>query len=66
MFLKSTKQKNGRINLSFVHGYRDPITKKTKHKVIDNLGYVDEYLLRKLPVCALKKWKKRNPEKKFL
>ena len=44
MFLKSTKQKNGRINLSFVHGYRDPITKKTKHKVIDNLGYVDEYL----------------------
>ena len=46
MFLKLTKQKNGRINLSFVHGYRDPITKKTKHKVIDNLGYVDEYLDR--------------------
>ncbi len=44
MFLKSTKQKNGRINLSFVHGYRDPITKKVKHKVIENLGYVDEYL----------------------
>ena len=46
MFLKSTKQKNGRINLSFVHGYRDPITKKTKHKVIENLGYVDEYFDR--------------------
>jgi len=46
MFLKSTKQKNGRINLSIVHGYRDPVTKKTKHKVIENLGYVDEYLDR--------------------
>lgn len=43
MFLKSTKQKNGRINLSIVHGYRDPVTKKTKHKVIENFGYVDEY-----------------------
>lgn len=46
MFLKATKQKNGRINLSFVHGYRDPVTKNTKHKVIENLGYVDEYLDR--------------------
>jgi len=44
MFLKLAKQKNGRINLSFVHGYRDPVTKKSKHKVIENLGYVDEYL----------------------
>lgn len=46
MFLKSTKQKNGRINLSLVEGFRDPVTKKTKHKVIENLGYVDEYLDR--------------------
>jgi transposase len=46
MFLKSTKQKNGRVNLSFVEGFRDPVTKKTKHKVIENLGYVDEYLDR--------------------
>ena len=44
MFLKVTEQKNGRINLSFVQGYRDPVTKKTKHKVIENLGYVDEFL----------------------
>ncbi len=44
MFLKTTVQKNGRINLSFVQGYRDPVTKKPKHKVIENLGYVDEYL----------------------
>lgn len=46
MFLKQTKQKNGRINLSIVHGYRDPLTKITRHKVIENLGYVDEYLDR--------------------
>lgn len=46
MFLKTTKQKNGRINLSLVEGFRDPITKKTKHKVIENLGYLDEYLDR--------------------
>ena len=46
MFLKQTKQKNGRINLSIVHGFRDPLTKITRHKVIENLGYVDEYLDR--------------------
>lgn len=46
MFLKTTKQKNGRINLSLVEGFRDPVTKKTKHKVIENLGYLDEYLDR--------------------
>jgi hypothetical protein len=44
MFLKTTKQKNGRISLSIVEGFRDPVTKKTKHKVIENLGYLDEYL----------------------
>ena len=43
MFLKVTKQKNGRVNLSFVHGFRDPETKKVKQRVIENLGYVDEY-----------------------
>lgn len=46
MFLKQIRQKNGRINISIVHGYRDPVTKKTKHKVIEKLGYVDEYLDR--------------------
>ena len=46
MYLKVTPQKNGRINLSFVEGYRDPKTKKVKHNVIENLGYVDEYLDR--------------------
>ena len=46
MFLKKVKQKNGRIHLSIVHGFRDPVTKKTRHKVIENLGYLDEYLDR--------------------
>ncbi|NLJ80682.1 MAG: hypothetical protein GX335_06640 [Firmicutes bacterium] len=32
--------------LSIVHGFRDPVTKKTKHRVLENLGYVDEYLDR--------------------
>jgi transposase len=44
MFLKVTPQKNGRINMSIVEGYRNPRTKKTVHKVIENLGYADEYL----------------------
>lgn len=43
MFLKATKQKNGRVNLSIVHGFRDPKTKKVKQRVIENLGYADEY-----------------------
>ncbi len=43
MYLKVTRQKNGRVNLSFVHGFRDPKTKKVKQKVVENLGYVDEY-----------------------
>ena len=46
MFLKVTKLKNGKINLSFVEGYRDPATKKVKHKLVENLGYLDEYLDR--------------------
>jgi transposase len=46
MFLKTTKQKNGRINLCFVEGYRDPVTRKIRHRVVENLGYVDEYLDR--------------------
>lgn len=46
MFLKQIRQKNGRINISIVHGYRDPVTRKTKHKVIEKLGFVDEYLDR--------------------
>ncbi len=64
MFLKVSKQKNGRVNLSFVHGYRDPITKKIKHKVIENLGYVDEYLeLYKDPIAHFKEIAKIRTKK---
>ena len=43
MYLKVTKQQNGRINLALVHGYRDPDTKKVRQRVVENFGYVDEY-----------------------
>ena len=33
---------NGRAYLSIVHGYRDPVTKKVKHKTIKSLGYLDD------------------------
>ena len=42
MFIKKTPNKSGRINLAIVDGYYDKATKKTKHKVIESLGYLDE------------------------
>ena len=42
MFLKKTPNSKGRINLAIVDGYYDKDTKKTKHKVIESLGYLDE------------------------
>jgi len=42
MFLKKTQNSKGRINLAIVDGYYDKTTKKTKHKVIESLGYLDE------------------------
>ena len=42
MFLKKTPNKSGRINLAIVDGYYDKATKKTKHKVIESQGYLDE------------------------
>ncbi len=33
---------NGRKYLSIVRGYRDPITKKVKHKSLRSLGYLDD------------------------
>lgn len=42
MFLKKMKnKKTGRTYLSIVHGYRDKVTKKTKVKTIESLGYLD-------------------------
>ena len=42
MFLKKTPTSNGRIRLSIVDGYYDKTTKKTKHKVVESLGFLDE------------------------
>lgn len=44
MFLKKSKRTNGRIFLSIVKGYRDPITKNSKHKQIMRIGYFDKLL----------------------
>lgn len=33
---------NGREYLSIVHGYRDPITRQTKTKTIESLGYLED------------------------
>lgn len=42
MFLKKNPTPNGRIRLSIVDGYYDKATKKTKHKTIESLGFLDE------------------------
>lgn len=33
---------NGRTYLTIVQGYRDPVTKKVRHKTIKSLGYLDD------------------------
>ena len=42
MFLKRTKQKNGRIHLDITDSYYDKQQKKTKQVTIENLGFLDE------------------------
>ncbi len=43
MFLRKAKnKKTGRTYLSIVHGYRDKISKKSRTKTIESLGYLDE------------------------
>ena len=41
MHLQVSKS-NGRSYLSIVHGYRDPLTKKVRHKTVQSLGYLDD------------------------
>ena len=40
--MKSFNKKRNKTQLSFVQGYR--INGKVKHKVIQNLGYLEDYL----------------------
>ncbi len=42
MFLKKTKHNNKMIYLSICKSFRDPITKKTKQKTVQSLGYLHE------------------------
>ena len=44
MFLKKDKRPNGRIYLSIVKGYRDPITKKNRQKSVMKVGFFDELI----------------------
>ena len=42
MFLKKDKRPNGRVYLSIVEGYRDPVTRKTKQRKVESLGFLDD------------------------
>ena len=42
MFLKKDKRPNGRLYLSIVEGFRDPVTKITKQRKVLTLGYLDD------------------------
>ncbi len=44
MFLKQDKRPNGRIYLSIVKSYRDPVTKKNKQKAVKSIGFYDELI----------------------
>lgn len=44
MFLKQDKRPNGRLYLSIVKGYRDPVTKKNKQKAVKSVGFYDELI----------------------
>ena len=41
MYLQIGNNK-GRKYLSIVQGYRDPVTKKVRHKTVKSLGYLEE------------------------
>ncbi len=44
MFLKQDKRPNGRIYLSIVKSFRDPVTKKNKQKAVKSIGFYDELI----------------------
>ncbi len=55
MFIKTTKLPSGRINIRLIEGYREPKTGKVKQRLIENLGFLDEYThLYKDPIAHFK------------
>ena len=42
VYPKKDKRPNGRIYLSIVKSYRDPVTKRVKQKAVKGLGFYDE------------------------
>lgn len=54
MFLKTTKQKSGRVFMQYVEAYRDKDS-KPKQRVVEKIGYVDDFLNKyKDPVAYFK------------
>ena len=67
MFLKRDTRPNGRIYLSIVKGFRDPITKKNKQRAVKSIGFLDE--LEKLyddPIEHFKKLAEQMTEEERL
>jgi len=44
VYLKKDKRPNGRVYLSIVKSYRDPVTKRGKQKAVKGLGFYDELI----------------------
>lgn len=66
MFLKQDKRPNGRIYLSIVKSFRDPITKKNKQKAIKSIGFYDEFVHKyNDPIAHFKKVAKQMTEEKI-
>ena len=42
MFLKQARFKNGKTFLSIVEGYHDPVSKKSKQRTIQTIGYLED------------------------
>ncbi len=63
MFLKQDKRPNGRIYLSIVKSFRDPITKKNKQKAVKSIGFYDELIHQyEDPIAHFKKLAKEMTE----
>ena len=43
LFLKQSKYKNGKVFLSIVEGYHDPVSKSPRQRTIEKIGYLDDY-----------------------
>lgn len=64
MYLKQDKRPNGRVYLSIVKGFRDPVAKKNKQKAIKSIGFLDEFIDEyEDPIAHFKQLAKQMTEK---